>query len=99
MRSVGIKALKNDLSRHIRAVAGGEVVLVTDRGKVVAEIIPPRVGEDASSEERFLAQLEREGVLKRAKRRLTKDTLPPRRPPIMTFEEMMRDLDDSRSDR
>jgi prevent-host-death family protein len=38
MRKVGIKALKNDLSRYIRAAAAGETVLVTDRGEVVAEI-------------------------------------------------------------
>jgi prevent-host-death family protein len=32
MRKVGIKALKNDLSKYIRAAAAGETVLVTDRG-------------------------------------------------------------------
>jgi antitoxin (DNA-binding transcriptional repressor) of toxin-antitoxin stability system len=43
MRKVGIKALKNDLSRYIRAATAGETVLVTDRGQVVAEIAPPQV--------------------------------------------------------
>src|SRR5437588_5273723 len=42
MRKVGIKALKNDLSKYIRAAATGETVLVTDRGQVVAEIAPPQ---------------------------------------------------------
>ena len=42
MRKVGIKALKNDLSKYIRAAAAGETVLVTDRGQVVAEIAPPQ---------------------------------------------------------
>jgi prevent-host-death family protein len=43
VRKIGIKALKNDLSKYIRAVAAGETVLVTDRGHVVAEIAPPRI--------------------------------------------------------
>ena len=33
MRGVGIKALKNNLSEYIRAVALGETVQVTDRNR------------------------------------------------------------------
>jgi antitoxin (DNA-binding transcriptional repressor) of toxin-antitoxin stability system len=40
MRSVGLKVLKNRLSEFIRMAAGGETVLVTDRDKIVAEIVP-----------------------------------------------------------
>ena len=49
MRSVGLKVLKNRLSEYVRAAAAGETVLVTDRGQVVAELLPPRVRADASS--------------------------------------------------
>lgn len=38
---VGIRELKNQLSKYVRQVEGGDVVLVTDRGKVVAELLPP----------------------------------------------------------
>jgi antitoxin (DNA-binding transcriptional repressor) of toxin-antitoxin stability system len=41
MRSVGIKALKAHLSRYIDLVKKGEVVLVTDRDEVVAELRLP----------------------------------------------------------
>jgi prevent-host-death family protein len=41
MRSVGLKVLKNKLSEYVRLAAQGETVLVTDRDRVVAEIIPP----------------------------------------------------------
>ncbi len=41
MRAVGIKVLKNKLSEYVRLAAGGEVVLVTDRDRVVAELRPP----------------------------------------------------------
>jgi len=40
---VGLKVLKNKLSEHVRAAAAGETVLVTDRDRVVAEPIPPRL--------------------------------------------------------
>ena len=41
MRSVGIKILKNRLSEYVRLAASGEVVLVTDRDHVVAELVAP----------------------------------------------------------
>jgi prevent-host-death family protein len=41
MRSVGIREIKNRLSEYLRIVAGGEVVLVTDHGRVVAQLAPP----------------------------------------------------------
>lgn len=41
MKAVGIKDLKARLSEHVRAVRAGEVILVTDRGEVVAELRPP----------------------------------------------------------
>ena len=44
MRAVGLKILKNKLSEYVRLVAGGETVLVTDRDRVVAELVPPREG-------------------------------------------------------
>ena len=42
MRAVGIKQLKNKLSTYVHLAAGGETVLVTDRDRVVAELVPPR---------------------------------------------------------
>jgi len=41
MQSVGIRELKNRLSHYVREVRQGEVVQVTDRGEVVAELRPP----------------------------------------------------------
>jgi prevent-host-death family protein len=41
MKSVGLRELKNRLSEYVREVRSGEDVLVTDRGEVVAELIPP----------------------------------------------------------
>ena len=41
MTSVGIRELKNNLSRYVRLVGAGKRVIVTDRGRVVAELVPP----------------------------------------------------------
>lgn len=37
MKSVWVRELKNRLSEYLREVRSGEVVLVTDRGDVVAD--------------------------------------------------------------
>jgi antitoxin (DNA-binding transcriptional repressor) of toxin-antitoxin stability system len=98
MQSVGIKTLKNRLSEYIRAAAAGETVLVTDRGRVVAEIIAPRVATDASRDEQILADLERRGLLTPA--RIPPEVPPPPlRPAIVSLEELMRELDQDRADR
>lgn len=41
MNTVGLRELKNRLSEYVREVRSGEGVLVTDRGEVVAELVPP----------------------------------------------------------
>jgi len=49
MKTMGIRELKNRLSEVVRAVKAGEHILVTDRGTVVAELVPPgRPGTDPS---------------------------------------------------
>lgn len=41
MRTIGIRELKAHLSQALRDVQGGERLLVTDRGRAVAELRPP----------------------------------------------------------
>ena len=41
MKAVGLRELKNRLSEYVRDVRRGESVIVTDRGEVVAELVPP----------------------------------------------------------
>jgi antitoxin (DNA-binding transcriptional repressor) of toxin-antitoxin stability system len=41
MKAVGIRELKARLSHYVREVRHGEVILVTDRGEVVAELRQP----------------------------------------------------------
>jgi len=96
MRSVGLKILKNKLSEYVRIAAAGETVLVTDRNRVVAEIVPPQPGHKSASHDEFIARGVREGWLTPA---TNPGTGPLPRKPVMSFEELMKDLDESRADR
>lgn len=98
MKTVGIKALKDNLSAYVRAAEAGETVLVTDRGKVVAELVPPRAPAQPQTEEEILAQLEREKLLIRAKHKGPWKEPPPRIGGV-PFEQLMRELDADREDR
>ena len=61
MRSVGIKTLNSKLSEYIRLVGTGETVLVTDRDRVVAEIVPPRGDRSTVLADALLAEAVRRG--------------------------------------
>lgn len=41
MKTVGVRDLKNKLSKYLSLVKDGETVLVTDHGEVIAEIRQP----------------------------------------------------------
>ena len=60
MKTVNIAELKAHLSAHIQLVRDGEEVLVCDRNKPVARIIPCRLDEDSEQEQRLVAN----GLLK-----------------------------------
>ena len=96
MRAVGLKVLKNKLSEYVRLAQGGETILVTDRDRVVAELVPPREGRAPAVADAVLAELVRKGWITPAPRPLSG---PPPRVPVATFEELMRELDEDRADR
>jgi len=96
MRSVGLKVLKNKLSEYVRLAAGGEIVLVTDRNRVVAEIVPPQGGRSPRLADALLAEAVREGWLTPAAHA---DGSPPPRKPIMAFRDLMKGLRQDREDR
>lgn len=65
MTSIGIRDLKNHLSRYVRRVEAGERVRVTDRGRVVAELVPPGGGSTAARPSRY-QELVARGVVRPA---------------------------------
>lgn len=63
VKAVAVKELKNRLSSYLHEVKNGEVVLVTDRGRVVAELRQPSAGMTLSGPDLVLERLRGEGVL------------------------------------
>jgi prevent-host-death family protein len=96
MRAVGLKTLKNRLSEYVRLVANGETVLVTDRDRVVAELVPPHPGRSEILADAMLAEAMRCGWV--TPPALVGETPPPRKP-VMAFRALMEELRHDRDDR
>jgi len=96
MRSVGIEVLKNKLSEYLRLAASGETVLVTDRDRVVAELIPPREGRSPGVADAFLADAVRRGWLTPPS---LIDPLPPKSLPVARARDILGELTSDRGER
>ena len=96
MRAVGLRILKNQLSEYVRLAASGETILVTDRERVVAELVPPREGRAPSVQDALLAEAVRKGWLTPALG--TAIDLAPRRP-VASLEVLLGELAADRTDR
>jgi prevent-host-death family protein len=58
MASVGIRELRNHLSRYLRRVKAGEQVTVKERGRAIAQLVPMEPGAEHDA----LNALLREGL-------------------------------------
>ena len=96
MRAVGLKVLKNKLSEYVRLAASGEAVLITDRDTVVAEIVPPRPGRSTILADAWLAEAVRNGWITPPS--FVSDADVPRKP-LMSFRELMREIEADRDER
>ncbi len=61
---VGVRELRQHLAQWLQRAAGGETILVTDRGRPLARLGP-------AEEERHFDELERAGLVTRATRPCT----------------------------
>jgi len=66
-KTVGSRELKTRLGQYLQEVRGGETILVTDRGKPVAELRPIEAADDPAEE--ALRRMEAEGLITRPTRR------------------------------
>lgn len=99
MRAAGIREVKNKLSEYLRLVAEGETVLVTDHGRVVAQLAPPPVaGAPALSDDEALRRLAAGGKVRLARGRVPSPGAGPV-PGVPRDIDISAVLDDVRSDR
>ena len=96
MRAVGLKVLKNKLSEYVRLAERGETVLVTDRGRVVAELVPPDRSRSPLLADALLAEDMRQGLI--TPPALPSTEVPPRKP-VTTLQQLKRELDADRGER
>ena len=96
MRSVSLKALRDELETYLRLAEGGETVLVTERERVVARLVPP--GEERSRPKGYeaLADLIASGWVTAP---AAGTAGPPPRLPVMPLADLLRDLAEDRSER
>lgn len=73
MIEVGVRELKNSLSRYLRRVRRGETLVVTDRGVPIARVIPTGVPD-------HIANLMAEGRISWSGKKF----IPPRQVPSLT---------------
>ncbi len=96
MRSVGLKVLKNKLSHYIRLAAAGETILVTNRDRIVAELVPPRADRATTLADAQLADAVREGWL--TPPLMVAEGAPPYQP-VAPLSEILAELEEDRGDR
>lgn len=82
--TIGIRELRQNLSRYLRRVKTGESLQVSDRGRPVALLTPLPGKSDA------VGRLEAQGRLERARRDLLDLGPPPGRPTGMPISEALR---------
>ena len=70
MKTAAVAELKASLSRFLAGVKAGEEVLVTQRGKPIAKIVPIRTPRD--EEERRLRRMEVQGLIRLGSGKLPK---------------------------
>jgi prevent-host-death family protein len=71
MITVGVRDLKNQLSKYLQYVKDGEKIIVTEHNRIIAEIIVPEKKNTNISIEKKFEQLKGEGKMILSKRNET----------------------------
>jgi prevent-host-death family protein len=96
MRTAAIAKLKAGLSGYLESVRAGEQVVVTDRGRPIALIIPidPNISEDERR-----AELVAKGLVRPGSGPITPDLFEATVVPGLTLERALQAVKESREDR
>lgn len=95
MKTVGVRALENRLSEYLRMVQAGESLAVTNRGVVVARLVPPDVRGETTEEE--LRRMARAGEIRLGKP--NRPDLYPPPPGLLSEDTIQAALDWTRGER
>lgn len=97
MKRATISHAKNHLSELLAGVKRGETVLILERNRPIARIVPIEASQQGDDER--LAELERLGVIRRAARPPRKTLPPPIRLPdgVSIVEALLEERDEARS--
>jgi prevent-host-death family protein len=69
MRKVGSREFKNRMGKYMRAVREGHTLLLTERGKTVARVVPEEHTETNSTDlDQRLKELEEQGLIRLARK-------------------------------
>ena len=79
MKTASISDAKNGFSALLERVRKGETVVITDRNRPIAQLAPLEAGSKTGTDA-WLTDLERQGVIRRAKRNGVPEFLA--RPPL-----------------
>ena len=97
MKRVGIRELKESLSRYLREAERGEAIEVTDRGRVIAVIRSPEDLSALSPRERRYRELVAQGAITPAKEQFSWGSLH-EGPPLLGPGESLAILDELRDE-
>ena len=95
MKTVGVRTLRDRLSEYLRSVQDGERLAVTNRGVVVARLVPPDA--PAETAEEALQRLARAGEIRLGKP--NRPDLYPPPPGFLSDEQVAALFDDVRGER
>ncbi|MBI2217815.1 MAG: type II toxin-antitoxin system prevent-host-death family antitoxin [Candidatus Rokubacteria bacterium] len=84
MKRVKIAELKNNLSRYLAQVQAGNTVIVLDRDRPVAKIVPLEPADLPADDDERLAELERQGLIRRGNPAGVREWLKKHRPVKLT---------------
>lgn len=95
MRAVALKELAERVDEYVHLAEGGETVLVTDRDRVLAELVPPRRSMVPLAPQAPLTDALQKGWIQPA---VSTVGMPPR-VPVTSLSDLLRDLQRDRSNR
>ncbi|HWD36735.1 MAG TPA: type II toxin-antitoxin system prevent-host-death family antitoxin [Casimicrobiaceae bacterium] len=96
MKTATISHAKNHLSELLAGVKRGETVLILERNRPIARIVP--IDASQQSDDERLAELERRGVIRRGTRPPRKTLPPPIRLPkgVSILEALLKEREEAR---